>query len=101
VHQLAPHARRAAQSEAQVRDRTKRRFAVPGAWRQENLEGKATLRAISAEGSWPHFRAFCLERATTEFQTLLRQRIDRAIAQGRLCPTAMDHTSTRARDKAA
>lgn len=63
-----------ARAEAQVRDRTKRRFACPGAWRLENLEGKATLRAIIAEGSWGSFCAFCLERATTEFLTLLHRR---------------------------
>jgi post-segregation antitoxin (ccd killing protein) len=41
-----------ARAEAQVRERTKKRFSVPGAWRQENLEGKATLRAIIDEGNW-------------------------------------------------
>lgn len=93
-----------ARAEAQVRDRTKRRFAGPGAWRQENLEGKATLRAIIAEGSWQRFRAFCLEHAMTEFQTHLRRRLDRAIAEGRLCPAATDTstpTSAETRDKAA
>jgi hypothetical protein len=51
-----------ARAEAQVRDRTKQRFSVPGAWRQQNIEGKATLRAVIAEGSWQNFRAYCLER---------------------------------------
>jgi hypothetical protein len=41
-----------ARAEAQLRERTKKRFSVPGAWRQENLAGKATLRAIIDEGNW-------------------------------------------------
>lgn len=79
-----------ARAEAQVRDRTKHRFSVPGAWRQQNIEGKATLRAIIAEGSWQDFRAYCLERATTDFQAGLRSRLVRAVAQGRLCAEASD-----------
>lgn len=49
-----------ARAEAQVRDRTKDRFSVPGAWRLENLEPKATLRAIIAEGNWHSFRTALL-----------------------------------------
>jgi hypothetical protein len=73
-----------ARAEAQVRERTKDRYAVAGAWRLENLEGKATLRAIVAEGSWPQFRAHLLEKSRTNFERALRQRIQDAIAQGRL-----------------
>jgi hypothetical protein len=57
-----------ARAEAQVRDRTTHRFSVPGAWRQKNIEGTATLRAIIAEGSWQHFRADCLECTRADFQ---------------------------------
>ena len=70
-----------ARAEAQVRDRTKHRFSVPGAWRQQNIEGKATLRAIIAEGSWQDFRAHYLKRTATDFQRRLRDRLDHAIAQ--------------------
>ena len=73
-----------ARAEAQVRERTKDRYAVAGAWRLENLEGKATLRAIVAEGSWPRFRAHLLDKSRTDFECALRQRIQDAIAQGRL-----------------
>ena len=49
-----------ARAEAQVRERTRRRFEGPGAWSsQKNLEGKATLRAIIDEGSWEPFRQWC------------------------------------------
>jgi hypothetical protein len=80
-----------ARAEAQVRDRTKHRFCVPGAWRQQNIEGKATLRAIIAEGSWQRFRRYCLDRAMTDFQRQLRQRLDQAIAQGRLRVPSADN----------
>lgn len=80
-----------ARAEAQVRDRTKHRFCVPGAWRQENLEGKATLRAIIAEGSWQLFRVYCLDRTRTAFERQLRQRLDEAIAQGRLSAPSDDY----------
>lgn len=81
-----------ARAESQVRDRTKARFSVPGGWRLENIEGKATLRAIIAEGRWEHFRRWCLERAETLFQRNLRQRLDQALVDGRLrrdCVEAM------------
>lgn len=73
-----------ARAEAQVRDRTKRRFRVPGAWRVENIEPKATLRALIAEGRWQAFRTEQLQRARTLFETHLRQRLQQAIADGRL-----------------
>lgn len=80
-----------ARAEAQVRDRTKHRFSVPGAWRQQNIEGKATLRAIIAEGSWQRFRDYCLERTLTDFQQRLRERLDHAFAQGRFSAPPADY----------
>lgn len=79
-----------ARAEAQVRDRTKHRFSVPGAWSQQNIEGKATLRAIIAEGCWQDFRAYCLACTATDFRTGLRARLASAVAQGRLCADARD-----------
>jgi len=73
-----------ARAEAQVRDRTKRRFSVPGAWRQENLEGKATLRAIIDEGSWERFRQWCRERSMNLFQQQLVERLEQAMGEGRI-----------------
>lgn len=73
-----------ARAESQVRDRTKARFSVPGAWRVENIEGKATVRAIIAEGSWERFRRWCLDRTETLFERQLRERLDQALAEGRL-----------------
>ena len=75
-----------ARAESQVRDRTKDRYAVPGAWRQENLEGKATLRAIIADGRWSAFRADYLHHHRTRFDEMLRQRIALAVKEGRLLP---------------
>jgi len=80
-----------ARAEAQVRDRTKDRYAVAGAWRLDNLEGKATLRAIVAEGSWETFRAHFLDKSRTDFERGLRQRIQQAVAQGRIT----DHQATK------
>jgi len=79
-----------ARAEAQVRDRTKARFSVPGAWRVENIEGKATLRAIIAEGSWERFRRCCLDRIATLFERALRARLDKAISEGRLSAERVD-----------
>jgi len=73
-----------ARAEAQVRDRTKRRFRVPGAWRVENIEPKATLRAIIAEGRWQSYRCQQLQQGRTRFQRALHERFQRAIAEGRL-----------------
>ena len=73
-----------ARAEAQVRERTKKRFSVPGAWRQENLEGKATLRAIIDEGSWKRFKNWCRDRSRNLFASQLIERITQAINQGRL-----------------
>lgn len=73
-----------ARAEAQVRERTRKRYEVPGAWRQENLEGKATLRAIIDEGSWPRFCQWCRERTMDRFSRELVHRMQDAVAQGRL-----------------
>ena len=75
-----------ARAEAQVRDRTKSRFAVPGAWRHENLEGKATLRAMIADGRWPGFREHYLRAGRERFAEQLEQRLRAAVQQGRLSP---------------
>jgi hypothetical protein len=71
-------------AEAQVRVRTHGRYAVPGAWLSENLEGKATLRSIIDEGDWPRFRADYLRRAAVTFDQKLIARIEQARADGRL-----------------
>ena len=71
-------------AEAQVRERTKKRFSVPGAWRQENLEGKATLRAIIDEGSWERFRQWCRDRTMSLFQQKLVERLEQAMGEGRI-----------------
>ena len=73
-----------ARAEAQVRERTKKRFSVPGAWRQENLEGKATLRAIIDEGSWERFRQWCRNRTMNLFQQQLVERLEQAMGEGRV-----------------
>jgi hypothetical protein len=73
-----------ARAEAQVRERTRKRYEVPGAWRQENLEGKATLRAVIDEGSWQRFCRWCRERSMDRFSRQLAQRVKDAVAQGRL-----------------
>jgi hypothetical protein len=75
-----------ARAEAQVRDRTKRRFGGPGAWRAENLEGKALLRAIIADGRWPRFREHYLATRTQSFQGRLTERLAQAIREGRIVP---------------
>ena len=73
-----------ARAEAQVRQRTKKRFSVPGAWRQENLEGKATLRAVIDEGSWERFRQWCRNRSMHLFQQHLVERLEQAMSEGRM-----------------
>ncbi len=73
-------------AEAQVRDRTKSRFSVPGAWREENLEPKATLRSIIAEGRLERFRQHYLERRNARFAQGLQERLEEAHSQGRLQP---------------
>lgn len=73
-----------ARAEAQVRVRTHGRHDVPGAWSSENLEGKATLRAIIDEGRWLAFRADYLQRAARSFDDQLVVRLENARREGRL-----------------
>jgi post-segregation antitoxin (ccd killing protein) len=73
-----------ARAEAQVRERTKRRFAVAGAWREENLEGKATLRALIDEGSWERFCQWVRARTREQFRKELVERLEQANREGRL-----------------
>jgi hypothetical protein len=73
-----------ARAEAQVRDRTKDRYCVAGAWSLENIEPKATLRAIIADGRWASFRQYVLERHRTRFDKGLIERLGQAIKGGRL-----------------
>jgi len=77
-------------AEAQVRERTKPRFRVAGAWRHENLEGKATLRAIIADGRWPAFREHYLGVQRQRFACDLDLRLRTAVAQGRLRPDCLN-----------
>ena len=71
-------------AEAQVRDRTKYRFCVAGAWLSENIEGKAILRALIDEGSWKAFRADYLHHNADRFQRELRERLDAAVKERRI-----------------
>lgn len=73
-----------ARAEAQVRDRTKGRFSVAGAWNVANIEGKATLRALIDEGSFGEFLRWYLAQEEQSFTCDLRSRLDEAIADGRL-----------------
>ena len=73
-----------ARAEAQVRERTRKRFEGPGAWSQKNLEGKATLRAIIDEGRWGPFRQWCRKQGMHRFSRELVERLEKAVAQGRL-----------------
>ena len=73
-----------ARAEAQVRVRTKDRFCVAGAWRLENIEPKATLRAIIADGRWPSFGAHLLDQHRTSFEKDLIVRLGQAVKHGRL-----------------
>jgi len=73
-----------ARAEAQVRDRTKDRYSGPATWHVDNLEGKAILRAIIAEGNWRSFRKWYVERNASRFERELRKRLQRAVAEQRL-----------------
>jgi len=73
-----------ARAEAQVRDRTRDRFRVAGAWRLENVEPKATLRAIIADGRWEAFREHLPRKSRTRFERTLLERLHHAVEQGRL-----------------
>lgn len=73
-------------AEAQVRERTKPRFRVPGAWRHENLEGKAVLRAIIADGRWSRFREHYLKTLRDSSRIRFKQRLEQAVSEGRIRP---------------
>lgn len=73
-----------ARAEAQVRVRTKDRFSVAGAWCLKNVEPKATLRAIIADGRWQAFRASIIEQHRSQFERDLMARLSEAVAQQRL-----------------
>jgi hypothetical protein len=77
-----------ARAEAQVRERTKRRFSVPGAWLLENLEPKATLRAIIAEGAFSAFAEWMIAKHHRLFEAGLNERVTAAVAQNRLTSKA-------------
>jgi len=79
-----------ARAEAQVRVRTKDRFCVAGAWRLENIEPKATLRSIIADGRWAAFRAHVLEQHRSHFEQGLLARLSIAVREGRLSSLHLD-----------
>jgi hypothetical protein len=79
-----------ARAESQVRVRTKDRFCTAGAWRLENIEPKATLRSIIADGRWSCFRAHVLEQHRSRFEKHLLGRLALAVRQGRLSTAQLD-----------
>jgi hypothetical protein len=78
-----------ARAEAQVRDRTKDRFSVAGAWNVENIEGKATLRSIISEGSYGRFVQWYCSRQEQAFSRKLKLRLDTAVAEKRVTAAAV------------
>jgi hypothetical protein len=77
-----------ARAEAQVRDRTKDRFSVAGAWNVENIEGKATLRSIIDEGSYNRFVQWYCSQQEQAFFRDLKLRLDRAVEENRVTAAA-------------
>lgn len=77
-----------ARAEAQVRDRTKDRFSVAGAWNVENIEGKATLRSIIDEGSYNRFVQWYCSQQEQAFSRNLKLRLDKAVEENRLTAAA-------------
>jgi len=73
-----------ARAESQVRDLTKDRFCVAGAWLDKNLEPKAVLRTIITEGRWEEFRQEQMLKSTSIFERELLERLEKAIGEGRL-----------------
>jgi hypothetical protein len=73
-----------ARAEAQVHVRTKDRFSVAGAWCLENVEPKATLRAIIADGRWTAFRNVFIEQHRSHFERRLRERLAEAARNQRI-----------------
>lgn len=79
-----------ARAESQVRDRTKDRFSVAGAWKLENIEGKATLRTILGEDNWDEFTAWYRKKYRDEFREALSYRLEKAVEEKRLSRTAAE-----------
>lgn len=73
-----------ARAESQVRDRTKARFSVAGAWSLESIEPKAILRSIIAEGSFPGFAEWLYNKEQQSFVLGLKERVDKAVEERRL-----------------
>ena len=73
-----------ARAECQVRERTKRRFTVPGAWLAENIEPKATLWAIIDADEWNDFRQYILNQRHEGFTSAFTARLQTAVADGRI-----------------
>jgi hypothetical protein len=80
-----------ARAESQVRDRTKKRFSVAGAWLLENIEPKAVLRSIIAEGRWEEFWTQQIMQSKTRAERGLVERLQQAVAEGRLSQEALTH----------
>ncbi len=77
-----------ARAEAQVRDWTKDRFSVAGAWNVENIEGKATLRCIIDEGSYNRFVRWYCSQQEQAFSRNLKLRLDKAVEENRVTAAA-------------
>lgn len=73
-----------ARAESQVRDRTKARFSVAGAWSLENIEPKAVLRSIIAEGSFSDFTEWLYQKEQESFAHGFKERVARAVEERRL-----------------
>jgi len=73
-----------ARAESQVRDRTKARFSVAGAWGLENIEPKAILRSIIAEGSFLEFAEWLYNKEQQGFVLGLKDRVEKAVEERRL-----------------
>jgi hypothetical protein len=71
---------------------------VAGAWSLENLEPKATLRAIIGEGSFEAFTQWLLANQQRLFEAGLKKRVTAAVADNRISGKAaallLDPTTT-------
>ncbi len=67
-----------------MRDRTKARFSVAGAWSLESIEPKAVLRSIIAEGSFARFTEWFYEQEQARFAESLQGRVEEAFEELRL-----------------
>ena len=63
--------------------------AVPGAWLVENLEPKATLRAIIDADEWGTFRQHVLTRRNDRFTSAFVARLQVAVTDGRVHPDVL------------